>query len=170
MESTVKIYSLSYKEAKTYILASLFVLGNILFPQLCHLIPNGGFIFLPIYFFTLIGAYKYGWKVGMLTALLSPLVNSMLFGMPAPSVLPIIMIKSSLLALSAAFVANRKQSVSLLSLLAVVLLYQVAGSLIESLMLGSFAAGFSDFKVGIPGMLIQIAGGYLFIRFFLGNK
>lgn len=80
MESTVKLYSLGYKEAKTYLFAALFIIGNILFPQLCHLIPNGGHIFLPIYFFTLIGAYKYGWKVGLLTAVLSPIINSALLG------------------------------------------------------------------------------------------
>lgn len=167
MESTVKIYSLSHKDVKTYIFAGLFIIGNILFPQLCHLIPNGGHILLPIYFFTLIGAYKYGWRVGLLTALLSPFVNSLLFGMPAATALPIIMIKSSLLALSAAFIANRSQSISILWMFVVVLMYQIVGSGIESLIEGSFAAGFSDFTMGFPGMLIQIFGGYLFIKCFL---
>ena len=37
--------------------AALFIVGNIVFPQLCHaLMPKGGLIFLPIYFFTLFGA------------------------------------------------------------------------------------------------------------------
>ena len=127
MESTVKLYSLSYKEAKTYIFATLFVVGNILLPQLCHIIPNGGHIFLPIYFFTLIGAYKYGWKVGLLTAVLSPLVNSVLFGMPMPAVLPSIIIKSTLLAFSAAFIANRFKTITLPLMTLVVLLYQTIG-------------------------------------------
>ena len=39
---------------RTYLAAAAFVCGNILVPQLCHLIPNGGLIFLPIYFFTLV--------------------------------------------------------------------------------------------------------------------
>ena len=80
---TVKLYSLNYTESRTYVAAALFIVGNIVLPQLFHLIPKGGPIFLPIYFFTLIGAYKYGWRVGLLTAVLSPLVNSALFGMPA---------------------------------------------------------------------------------------
>ena len=50
--------------------AMLFILGNMVLPQLCHLIPQGGITWLPIYFFTLIGAYKYGWKVGLLTGVL----------------------------------------------------------------------------------------------------
>ena len=84
METTaVKLYSTGYREAKTYLAAALFVAGNIVLPQICHLVPQGGLRWLPIYFFTLVGAYKYGWRVGLLTALLSPVVNSALFGMPA---------------------------------------------------------------------------------------
>ena len=97
MESTtVKLYSLNYGNVRTYLAASLFIVGNILFPQFFHLIPQGGITWLPIYFFTLIGAYKYGWKVGLLTAVLSPIINSSLFGMPMPVVLPaILLFKSS---------------------------------------------------------------------------
>ena len=84
----VQLYSLAYSDVKTYLFAAAFIIGNIALPQLCHLIPQGGFRFLPIYFFTLIAAYKYGWRVGLLTALASPILNSLLFGMPAASVLP----------------------------------------------------------------------------------
>ncbi len=54
MENSLRLYTLSLRESRTYTLAGLFVIGNILLPQLCHLIPQGGLIFLPIYFFTLI--------------------------------------------------------------------------------------------------------------------
>jgi hypothetical protein len=165
--STVNLYSLTYRESRTFIFAALFVMGNILLPQLCHLVPNGGFMFLPIYFFTLVAAYKYGWQVGLLTAVLSPVVNSALFGMPAPEVVPSILMKSVVLALSAAYVANRSKDVSILLLMAVVLLYQVVGSLIESAMAGSLAVGFQDFRIGIPGMLLQVFGGYLVIKYLL---
>lgn len=49
METTVKLYTLSYKQSKTYLTAALFVLGNIILPQLFHLIPQGGVTWLPIY-------------------------------------------------------------------------------------------------------------------------
>lgn len=165
--TTVKLYSLDYREVRTYFYAALFIIGNIALPQLCHLIPNGGHIFLPIYFFTLIAAYKYGWKVGLLTAVASPLVNSALFGMPPAAALPAILVKSCLLALAAAFVAHRYQRVTLLLLLAVVLFYQVAGCLVESAIEGSWAAGFNDFKLGIPGMAIQVIGGYVLLKYLL---
>ena len=127
METTaVKLYSLDYRDAKTYLAAALFVAGNIVLPQICHLVPQGGLRWLPIYFFTLVGAYKYGWRVGLLTAVLSPLVNSALFGMPAAAALPAILLKSVLL-----------------------------------------AAAVQDFRIGIPGMLAQAAGGYLIINYLL---
>ncbi len=164
MEKTIKLYTLSYSEAKTYWMSLLFITGNILLPQLCHLIPQGGVTFLPIYFFTLIGAYKYGWKVGLLTALASPLINSMLFGMPAQAVLPAILMKSTLLAISAGWMAQRCQTVTILSLLGVVLAYQCIGTMGEWLMTGSLATALQDFRIGLPGMALQVIGGYFVLR------
>lgn len=167
METIVKLYSLNYNRVRTYLAASLFISGNIALPQLFHLIPQGGMTWLPIYFFTLIGAYKYGWKVGLLTAIVSPLLNSLLFGMPMPAVLPAILLKSVLLALAAGFTAKHWQRVSIPLLLLVVLSYQVTGTLGEWAMSGSFFAASQDFRMGIPGMLVQVFGGYLFIRYLI---
>ena len=114
--TTLRLYSLEYKQAKTYLAVALFVAGNILLPQLCHLVPQGGIRWLPIYFFTLVGAYKYGWKVGLLTAIVSPLVNSALFGMPAVAVLPAVLLKSVLLAVAAGYAAMYFRKASLIKL------------------------------------------------------
>lgn len=164
METTVKLYSLDYSNVKTYLAASLFVLGNLVMPQLFHLIPQGGMIWLPIYFFTLVGAYKYGWKAGLLTAILSPLANSALFGMPTVTVLPAILLKSALLAVAAGYAASRFKRASLGLLLGVVLVYQIVGTLGEWAMIGDFWLAVQDFRIGIPGMLFQIFGGWLFIN------
>lgn len=161
----VKLYALDYSDAKTYLAASLFVLGNIALPQLFHLVPQGGVTWLPIYFFTLIGAYKFGWKVGLLTAVLSPVLNSWLFGMPLPAVLPAILLKSVLLAIAAGWTAHRYQRVSLPILLAVVLFYQIAGTLGEWAMVGNFFSAAQDFRIGVPGMLLQVVGGYLLLKY-----
>ena len=170
METTVKLYSLGYRDIKTYLTASLFIAGNIILPQICHLIPQGGVILLPIYFFTLIGAYKYGWKTGLLTAILSPLLNSLLFSMPAPEVLPAIIIKSTLLAIAAGAAAAYFKRVSILILAMVVLSYQLSGTIAEWLMIRDFSIAVQDFRIGIPGMLIQILGGYIFIRYLISHE
>ena len=48
METSAKLYSLSFSNVKTYLFAFLFVAGNIALPQLCHLVPAGGPTLLPI--------------------------------------------------------------------------------------------------------------------------
>ena len=151
METTVKLYSLNFRQAKTYWFTLLFVAGNLILPQLCHLIPQGGLILLPIYFFTLIAAYKFGIRVGLLTAVLSPLANSALFGMPAAAV-------------AAAMAARYLKSVSLLAMVAVVLAYQIIGSLFEWVLTGSFLTAMQDFRLGVPGMLLQIVAGYALLK------
>ena len=148
--TTVRLYSLGYGQAKTYWTAFLFVAGNVLLPQLCHLFPLGGVRWLPIYFFTLVGAYKYGWRVGLLTAV--------------AAVLPAIGLKSVLLAGAAGFAAARFRKASLGLLAAVVAFYQVAGTLGEWALTGSWHMAVQDFRIGIPGMLLQILGGWLFIN------
>lgn len=166
----IKLYALSYKDMRTYLVASLFVMGNLILPQLFHLVPQGGKVWLPIYFFTLVGAYKYGWKAGLLTAIFSPIVNSLLFGMPMPVVLPAILLKSVLLALAAGYVAHRFQKVTLPLLLLTILAYQVVGTLGEWAMSGSLVLALQDFRMGVPGMLLQAFGGYVVINYFIRNR
>ena len=124
----------------------MFIAGNIALPQLCHLIPYGGPTLLPIYFFTLIAGYKYGFRVGLLTAILSPVINHLLFAMPSEATLPVMLIKSTLLAGASAFAARMLKSVSLLGVL------------------GNFYVAVQDFRIGTPGMLIQWFGGYALLK------
>ncbi|HET9570283.1 MAG TPA: ECF transporter S component [Bacteroidales bacterium] len=156
--------NLSVKELKTWIFTTLFIVGNLLLPQLCHFVPNGGLMLLPIYFFTLIAAYKFGLKVGLLTAVFSPLVNSLLFGMPIVAMLPIILTKSVLLAVVASLVARRSKSVSVLLLALVVLGYQVLGGVVEGLLAQNLMAGVQDFRIGFPGLMIQVLGGWMVLK------
>jgi len=160
MSSAVKLYSYNFSSVKTYLFATLFVVGNIIAPQLAHFVPQGGFIFLPIYFFTLIASYKYGLKVGLLTAILSPVINHLLFGMPPVAVLPAILVKSVLLAGAASYLARRSNAVTVINLALAVLFYQVAGTLLEWALLRDFMIAVQDFRIGIPGMLLQVFGGY----------
>lgn len=166
MEKEIRIYNYRLSEIKTYLLAILFVIGNIALPQLCHLIPNGGKILLPIYFFTFVASYKYGFKVGVMTAILSPIINSLLFGMPVLNLLPAILTKSIVLALAASFVANKTQKISILNLLIIVLIYQVVGTMVEWAMTSSFYIAIQDFRLGIAGMIIQILGVYFILTHF----
>lgn len=164
-EST--LYSLNLTEVKSYLFAALFIAGNVALPQLCHLYPQGGLIMLPIYFFTLIAAYKYGIKVGLITAIMSPVINHLFFGMPSAAVLPILLIKSSLLAVAASLIASKVGKVTLLGVTLAVVAYQLLGGIFEWAMTGSLNAAMQDIWLGYPGIVLQILGGYAVLKYLL---
>lgn len=112
----------------------------------------------------MIAAYKYGLAVGLLTALASPLANHLLFGMPPAGMLPAILIKSVLLALAAAYAAKKAGKVSFWAILAAVAAYQIVGSLAEWGLTGSLAAALQDLRIGLPGIAVQILGGYAVLK------
>ena len=160
---TIQKEQYNFGERRTYLAAGIFVLGNILVPQLCHLIPNGGLMFLPIYFFTLIGAFKYGWKVGLLTAILSPVVNCLLFGMPPVASLPAILVKSISLAVAAGRIGKHMRF-SFLSVVLAVVAYQVVGMTFEFFSDFNLMHALQDVRLGWPGILIQMVGGYFLLK------
>ena len=156
---------MSYRDSRAYMAAALFVAGNIVLPQLCHLVPQGGLVWLPIYFFTLVAAYKFGLTAGLLTAVASPVANSLLLGMPAAVMLPIILVKSVLLALAASFVASKVRGVALWAVALAVVAYQAVGTMAEWGMTGSLTAALQDIRLGWPGILVQIFGGYVVMKY-----
>ena len=87
--------------------------------------------------------------------------------MPAAGVLPILLIKSSLLAVAAAVVASRSGKVTIPLLLLVVLSYQFVGGLVEWAVTGSLAAALQDFRLGLPGLAVQVLGGYVVLRWLM---
>jgi hypothetical protein len=158
MEANVRLYALNYDEAKTYLWATVFVACNLVLPQLFHLIPQGGVIFSPLSLVILAGAYKFGWKTGLLAALASPLVNHAITGLPAWEVLPVMTLKLAVLAMVAGLAAQRFKTVSLPLLIGVILVSKAIGCLGEFILTGGIAATIADFTVGWPGLLLMLFG------------
>ena len=165
MEANVRLYALNYDEAKTYLWAAVFVACNLILPQLFHLIPQGGVIFSPLSLVILAGAYKFGWKTGLLAALASPLVNHVITGMPAWEVMPVMTLKLAVLALIAGFAAQRFKTVSLPLLIGVILVSKAIGCLGEFILTGGIAATIADFTIGWPGLLLQVFGAWLILKY-----
>ena len=165
MEANVKLYALNYVEAKTYLWAMVFVACNLVLPQVFHLIPQGGVIFSPLSLVILAGAYKFGWKTGLLAALASPLVNHAITGMPAWEVMPVMTWKLAVLALVAGLAAQRFKMVSLPILIGVILVSKALGALGELAITGGIAATIADFTIGWPGLLLQIFGAWLILKY-----
>ena len=166
METNIRFYTLNYTEVRTYLFATLFVACNIALPQLFHLIPQGGIIFAPLSFVILAGAYKLGWKTGLLAALASPLVNHLLFGLPAWSVMHVMVIKLATLAIIAGVTAQHYKKVTIPLLITVVLISEIIGGLSELLLTGGVSATIADFTIGWPGLLLQVFGTYILLKIF----
>ena len=165
MESSAKLYVFNYSEAKTYLWATVFVACNLVLPQLFHLIPQGGFIFAPLSLVILAGSYKLGWRVGLLAAVVSPLLNHVLTGMPGWGVLSVMMLKLVLLALIAGFTAQHFKKVTLPLIVAVVMAAELLGGLGELALTGGIATTLQDFTLGWPGLLLQVVGTYLICKY-----
>ena len=165
METSVRLYRLNYDELKTYLWAAVFVVCNMVLPKLFHLIPQGGIIFAPLSLVILAGAYKLGWKTGLLAAVASPLINNLVFGIPEWGVLPVMTLKLAVLALVAGLTAQHFRSVSLLLLISVVLVSEIIGGLGELALTGDIADTVKDFTIGWPGLLLQVFGTYLIVKF-----
>ncbi len=165
MKTTARLYTLTLDEARTYLWALIFVGANLLLPQVFHLVPQGGIIFSPLSLVIMAGAYKLGWRVGLLAALASPLVNHLITGMPAMSVLPVMTLKLAVLALVAGFMAQHFRRATIPLLIGVVLLTELLGGLDELALMGGIDATIQDFTVGWPGMLLQIVGTYLIVKY-----
>ena len=165
METNVRLYALNYDEAKTYLWAMVFVACNLILPQVFHLIPQGGIIFSPLSLVILAGAYKFGWKTGLLAALASPLVNHAITGMPAWEVMPVMTLKLAVLALVAGLAAQRFKTVSLPLLIGVILVSKTIGCLGELAITGGIAATIQDFTVGWPGLMLQVFGAWLILKY-----
>jgi glucose-6-phosphate-specific signal transduction histidine kinase len=165
MEANVRLYTLNYDEAKTYMWATVFVACNLVLPQVFHLIPQGGIIFSPLSLVILAGAYKFGWKTGLLAALLSPVVNHVLTGMPATEMLPVMTMKLAVLAMVAGLAAQRFKTVSLPLLIGVVLVCKAIEALGELALTGGIAATIADFTIGWPGLLLQVVGTWLILKY-----
>ena len=164
MEANVRLYTLNYDEAKTYMWATVFVACNLVLPQVFHLIPQGGIILSPLSLVILAGAYKFGWKTGLLAALLSPSVNHLLTGMPATEVLPVMTMKLAVLAVIAGLTAQYFKKASLPIIIGVVLVCKAVECVGELLLTGGIEATVTDFTMGWPGLLLQVFGTWLLLK------
>lgn len=159
-----------FSDARLYLIALGFAAGNLLLPMAVHAIPNGGLIFLPLFFFTLIAAYAEGVNTGLLVALASPLLNYAMTGMPDMNMLPIVLFKSLFLAVGAAILARRLGRVHLAAIAGLVAAMQTLGVLLEWALSGSLSRALHAAGLGIPGMIFMVLGGYALLRLIAGAR
>lgn len=69
------------KEIKNIVLTALFIALGVALPQIFHLV-NLGVEFSPMHLPVLIGGFILGWKYGLIIGFVTPLLSSVMTGMP----------------------------------------------------------------------------------------
>jgi len=138
--------TLTFRRAKLYLVSGVLIAGNVLAPVMLHQIGSTGRVLLPIYFFSLVAGLRYGWRCGLITALVSPLLSFWLTAMPARPIIGWVIVKSIMLGVVGGLAAGKLKNLTLTALVAVVTTQMVAG------LMGNFA----DIVVGYPGLALQI--------------
>lgn len=116
-------------------------------------------MFLPVYFFTLIAAMRYGWQVALLTAVMTPVVGNLAFGAPMAVLIPDMLLKGATLSFAGFLASRYVENKFVASLLAVFCTWAIVGVVETPFTDVSFA--FQDFATGLPGMAMMIVGSFL---------
>lgn len=153
------------------LLSALFIAANIGLPHLFHLIPGGGVMFLPIYFFTAFAAVSYGKWSGILTGVMSPLLGFLIFGAPKAFMIPDMVLKGVLLSYTLHYFLTRAKMTfrdntiaQVIAIPTAVLTAWMAAGLLE-MVIGKGEAAFLDFFTGIPGLIMMTIAGWLALFF-----
>lgn len=151
---TIASRALSLRSAQAWIWAAAFVAGNLIMPHICHLVPLGGKMFLPIMLFTMVAAVRFGMGCALVTALASPLAGYALFGAPSGDILTAVIVKSVVIALAFGLWRQYK-GFAALSLAGLVVACQLICLPIEGALLFGFATSWNDLLLSVPGMVLQ---------------
>ena len=154
---------LNLGDLRLYLATAAMVAGNLLLPLAFHQFPNAGRMFLPIFFFTLVAGWRFGAQAAVLTAVLSPVANHFLTGMPPAPMLQEIILQSALLGALAAIAASRATRPTL-ALLGLVVLAHQALVLFPTLIHAGWQPCLAALKFRLPGLLLQVLGGFAVLR------
>ena len=164
------LMTLKYTDIRSYVLTAVFVTLAVSVPWVFHQFHLAGATFLPMHIFVLIAGLLFGWRAGLITGLLTPLVSHFISGMPVLNVLPQIVIELSAYGIIAGILRqkyNLRPIWALLGaivggraalLLAMLMIYFIAGQSYSPLgpEASPFASFWSVIKQGWPGLVIQL--------------
>ena len=106
---TVSQCTVSLTSFRSWAVTAIFVVGCVFFTQLFSLLTIPEIVWIPFFLITIFVAYRYGWKMGLVTAIASPAINYVLFGTPGVMALSIIMFAGAVIASVTAYISFRIQ-------------------------------------------------------------
>ena len=149
--------------AKKLTYSSLFLALGLVLPQLFHLLGGAGPVFLPMHLPVLLAGFYLGGPRGAAIGLLTPLLSSLVTGMPPVPILYFMTAEVAVYGFAAGYFYQTRN----LHLPAALLLAMVAGRMalalavftlqpLLGLMLSPTAYLSGAFLTGIPGMALQL--------------
>ncbi|MCL2047262.1 MAG: ECF transporter S component [Defluviitaleaceae bacterium] len=150
---------------KNMVLTALFIALSVLLPIGFHAIQMAGFVFLPMHIPVLLAGLACGWKFGLVTGLIAPLVSASFTGMPSWANVPPMMLELGVYGLASGlaleYIRTKRASFDLYIALVVAML---AGRIVAGIAqfvyfsggdysVGAWVAAY--FVTGLPGLVIQ---------------
>ena len=162
---------LRFTDVRSYIIAAVFILLDVLVPWLFHAFHLAGATYLPMHIFVLMAGLLFGWRAGLIVGLLTPISSYAVSQMPAASILPQVTAELAAYGIVAGLLRERLNLKPIWSLLGamvtgrialfvtVAAIYLVAGGVYSPLGAEAtpWSAVWSTIRQGRPGMMIQLA-------------
>lgn len=157
---------MSTKKTAQIALAAMFLALAVIVPSLMHGIPNAGTLFLPMHFPVLLGAFFLEPCFALAVGLLSPVMNTLINGMPpAFPVLPFMTAELAVYALAASILFRKLKLDKSISLVLAMVAGRLAAALAVYVLVQGFGAKLPSawkffamaFTGSLPGIAIQLA-------------
>ena len=153
-------------KTKQLVLTALFIALGVVLPMAFHAIPNGGTLFSPMHIPVLICGLVTGPVTGLIAGAATPVLSSVLTGMPPAPVLPGMVVELSIYGLVSGLMMkllknNKSFKKIYIALIVAMLCGRIAGGLINGLILnaGSYTLAMwvtSYFVKGIAGIITHL--------------
>ncbi|MDL2232451.1 ECF transporter S component [Ruminococcaceae bacterium OttesenSCG-928-L11] len=153
-------------KTKQLVFAALCIALGLVLPMLFHGIPNAGSIFLPMHIPVLLCGLICGWPYGLICGALTPLLSSILTGMPPAAILPAMLCELAVYGLMAGLliqlVRTPKSIANIyVSLVGAMLCGRLVAGAVKALIFNVGAYSMqawiaSSFVTALPGILLQL--------------
>ena len=147
-------------------LSAMFIAMALLIPRLFHSIPNAGTLLLPMHYPILLGAFFLEPGYALMVGLLSPVLSTLITGMPpAFPVLPFMAVELGTYALAASILYRKIKMDKNIALVGSMVLGRFAASVAVWILVIAFGAKLPSpwiffagaFTGSLPGIAIQLA-------------
>ena len=152
--------------AKNLAFCALCIALCVVLPMAFHAIANAGPIFLPMHIPVLLCGLACGWPYGLVCGVLGPVLSGVLTGMPAPAVLPGMMVECGVYGLVSGLMMQAVHTKKLyadlyISQITAMLLGRILSGVCKALLFAPAtftvaAWATTSFVTGLPGIAIQL--------------